>query len=90
MVCKVVANCVTALAEIQDLSPETEALVVTSATLKKLLMALNECTEFVPVVCLKIRDGAYKCIDGDASQFLQLWPNTNLRTSKNRSTFAKG
>lgn len=44
---KVVANCVTALAEIQELSPETEALVVTPATLKKMLMALNECTEYV-------------------------------------------
>jgi AP-1 complex subunit beta-1 len=42
---QVVANSVTALAEIQDMAPETKALVVTSATLKKLLMALNECTE---------------------------------------------
>lgn len=43
----VVANSVTALAEIMEAAPETEALLVTPATLKKLLMALNECTEYV-------------------------------------------
>lgn len=42
----VVANSVTALAEIMEAAPETEALLVTPATLKKLLMALNECTEY--------------------------------------------
>lgn len=43
----VVANSVTALAEIMEAAPETEALLVTPATLKKLLMALNECTEYI-------------------------------------------
>ena len=42
-----VANSVTALAEINEASPETGALLVTPAILKKLLMALNECTEYV-------------------------------------------
>ncbi|RPA79159.1 Adaptor protein complex beta subunit [Ascobolus immersus RN42] len=48
----VVANSVTALAEIQNMAPETKALVVTSATLKKLLMALNECTEWGRITIL--------------------------------------
>ncbi|KAF1809356.1 Adaptor protein complex beta subunit [Eremomyces bilateralis CBS 781.70] len=42
----VVANSVTALAEIHEQSPETKALIITPATLKKMLMALNECTEW--------------------------------------------
>ena len=42
---QVVANSVTALAEINEAAPETEALLVTPNILKKLLMALNECTE---------------------------------------------
>ena len=42
---QVVANSVTALAEIMEAAPETEALLVTPNILKKLLMALNECTE---------------------------------------------
>jgi vesicle coat complex subunit len=41
----VVANSVQALAEINESDPETRALRITAATLKKLLMALNECTE---------------------------------------------
>lgn len=48
----VVANSVTALAEISETAPETNALVVTSATLKKMLMALNECTEWGRVTIL--------------------------------------
>ena len=48
----VVANSVTALAEINDAAPETEALVITSTTLKKMLMALNECTEWGRVTIL--------------------------------------
>jgi AP-1 complex subunit beta-1 len=48
----VVANAVTALAEITEASPETKALVVNAATLKKLLMALNECTEWGRVTIL--------------------------------------
>lgn len=42
----VVANSVTALAEINDSAPETKALQITPNTLRKMLMALNECTEW--------------------------------------------
>ncbi|KAK0274986.1 beta-adaptin [Friedmanniomyces endolithicus] len=48
----VVANSVTALAEITETAPETRALVVTSQTLKKLLLALNECTEWGRITIL--------------------------------------
>ncbi|KAL2118854.1 hypothetical protein VTJ04DRAFT_5813 [Mycothermus thermophilus] len=48
----VVANSVQALAEITETAPETKALVVTPSTLKKLLMALNECTEWGRVTIL--------------------------------------
>ncbi|RQM07607.1 hypothetical protein DH86_00002068 [Scytalidium sp. 3C] len=37
---------------ISETAPETNALVVTSATLKKMLMALNECTEWGRVTIL--------------------------------------
>ena len=42
----VVANSVTALAEINETSPDTKALQITPNTLRKMLMALNECTEW--------------------------------------------
>lgn len=48
----VVANSVQALSEISETAPETRALVVTPATLKKLLMALNECTEWGRITIL--------------------------------------
>ncbi|KAE8548687.1 hypothetical protein EYB25_009068 [Talaromyces marneffei] len=48
----VVANAVTALAEISESAPETKALDINSATLRKLLMALNECTEWGRVTIL--------------------------------------
>lgn len=48
----VVANAVSALAEIQETSPETEALVVTSTTFTKLLVALNECSEWGRIAIL--------------------------------------
>ncbi|KAH7157134.1 adaptin N terminal region-domain-containing protein [Dactylonectria macrodidyma] len=48
----VVANSVQALSEITETSPETRALVITPMTLKKLLMALNECTEWGRVTIL--------------------------------------
>ncbi|OAQ79218.1 AP-1 complex subunit beta-1 [Purpureocillium lilacinum] len=48
----VVANSVQALAEISETAPETRALVITAATLKKLLMALNECTEWGRITIL--------------------------------------
>ncbi|KAI4208741.1 MAG: hypothetical protein LQ348_000062 [Seirophora lacunosa] len=48
----VVANSVTALAEINEVAPETKALQISPTTLKKLLMALNECTEWGRVTIL--------------------------------------
>ena len=48
----VVANSVTALVEIQEAAPQTRAFVITSAMLKKMLMALNECTEWGRVTIL--------------------------------------
>ena len=48
----VVANAVTALAEITEAAPETKALLITPNTLKKMLMALNECTEWGRVTIL--------------------------------------
>ncbi|KAK9467311.1 adaptin N terminal region-domain-containing protein [Lipomyces arxii] len=42
----VIANAVSALSEIQEAAPETKAFVVNGAILKKLLTALNECTEW--------------------------------------------
>ena len=48
----VVANAVTALSEISKASPESQALQITPITLKKLLMALNECTEWGRVTIL--------------------------------------
>ncbi|KAF2819753.1 Adaptor protein complex beta subunit [Ophiobolus disseminans] len=48
----VVANSVTALVEIQETAPETKALAITAATLKKMLLALNECTEWGRVTLL--------------------------------------
>lgn len=48
----VVANAVTALAEIGEAAPATKALQITPHTLKKMLMALNECTEWGRVTIL--------------------------------------
>ncbi|KAJ5124301.1 Adaptor protein complex beta subunit [Penicillium bovifimosum] len=48
----VVANSVTALQEIQHTAPETQALQINSNTLRKMLMALNECTEWGRVTIL--------------------------------------
>ncbi|EMC95935.1 hypothetical protein BAUCODRAFT_70805 [Baudoinia panamericana UAMH 10762] len=48
----VVANCVSALAEIHETAPETRALVVTSSMLKRLLLALSECTEWGRITIL--------------------------------------
>ena len=48
----VVANAVTALAEISESAPETKALRVTSSNLRKMLQALPECTEWGRVTIL--------------------------------------
>ncbi|OLL22491.1 AP-1 complex subunit beta-1 [Neolecta irregularis DAH-3] len=48
----VVANAVQALSEIQETAPETRALRVSSGSLSKLLIALNECTEWGRIAVL--------------------------------------
>ncbi|ODQ82826.1 hypothetical protein BABINDRAFT_169980 [Babjeviella inositovora NRRL Y-12698] len=48
----VVANAVSALAEIQESDPSTQCFQITSKVLKKLLLALNECTEWGRVTIL--------------------------------------
>lgn len=48
----VVANTVSALAEIQDAAPETKCFEITSTVLVKLLAALNECTEWGRIAIL--------------------------------------
>lgn len=58
----VVANSVLALKEIVEAAPETNALQVTSNTLKKMLMALNECTEWGRVAILSVL-ADYKTVD---------------------------
>uniref|UniRef100_A0A060T1N8 AP complex subunit beta n=1 Tax=Blastobotrys adeninivorans TaxID=409370 RepID=A0A060T1N8_BLAAD len=42
----VVANAVSALAEIQETDPQQQCFIINSMTLNKLLVALNECTEW--------------------------------------------
>ena len=65
----VVANAVTALAEIAETAPETQALQITSHTLKKMLMALNECTEWGRVSLLTTL-AAYKATDVKESEHI--------------------
>ncbi|KAF1356638.1 adaptin N terminal region-domain-containing protein [Delphinella strobiligena] len=65
----VVANSVTALAEIHDAAPETKALVVSSQTLKKLLLALNECTEWGRITILSTL-ADYKAQDQKESEHI--------------------
>src|SRR6201996_3545322 len=48
----VVANSVTALVEIDEAAPETKAFIITPVTLKKMLLALNECTEWGRITIL--------------------------------------
>ncbi|KAL7932493.1 adaptin N terminal region domain-containing protein [Trichoderma chlorosporum] len=50
----VVANSVQALAEISETAPETRALLVTPAVLKRLLMAMSECTEWGRITILTV------------------------------------
>ncbi len=48
----VVANAVTALGEIHSTAPEAQALVITSQSVNKMLVALNECTEWGRITLL--------------------------------------
>lgn len=65
----VVANCVTALVEINEAAPETNALQISSNTLKKMLMALNECTEWGRVTLLTTL-ADYKAVDVKESEHI--------------------
>lgn len=65
----VVANSVQALSEITETAPETRALVVTAQTLKKLLMALNECTEWGRVTILTTLAN-YQAVDQKESEHI--------------------
>ncbi|EDN97323.1 hypothetical protein SS1G_11848 [Sclerotinia sclerotiorum 1980 UF-70] len=65
----VVANSVTALVEINETAPETKALRITSVTLKKMLMALNECTEWGRVTILSTL-ADYQALDVSESEHI--------------------
>lgn len=65
----VVANSVQALAEIAETAPETSALVITPVTLKKLMLALNECTEWGRVTILSTL-AAYTAADVKESEHI--------------------
>ncbi|KAK5115718.1 AP-1 complex subunit beta-1 [Meristemomyces frigidus] len=65
----VVANSVTALSEIDEAAPETRALIVTSQMLKKLLLALNECTEWGRITILSTL-ADYKAADTKESEHI--------------------
>ncbi|EME42334.1 hypothetical protein DOTSEDRAFT_73231 [Dothistroma septosporum NZE10] len=65
----VVANSVQALAEIDETAPETKALIITSQTLKKMLLALNECTEWGRITILSTL-ADYKAIDVKESEHI--------------------
>ncbi|KOS17939.1 AP-2 complex subunit beta [Escovopsis weberi] len=65
----VVANSVQALAEITETAPETRALAVTPAVLKKLLMAMNECTEWGRITILTVL-ADYHAVDVKESEHI--------------------
>ncbi len=65
----VVANAVTALAEINQAAPETRAMQITPAALKKMLTALNECTEWGRVTILTTL-ADYKAVDVKESEHI--------------------
>ena len=65
----VVANSVQALSEISEAAPETNALVISAATLKKMLLALNECTEWGRIAILSTL-ADYKALDIKESEHI--------------------
>lgn len=65
----VVANSVTALSEIHHSAPETNALQITANSLRKMLMALNECTEWGRVTILSTL-AEYKTSDVKESEHI--------------------
>ncbi|KAF2436059.1 putative AP-1 adaptor complex subunit beta [Tothia fuscella] len=65
----VVANSVTALVEIEEAAPETKAFTISPATLKKMMLALNECTEWGRITILtSLAD--YKAADVKESEHI--------------------
>jgi AP-1 complex subunit beta-1 len=65
----VVANSVSALVEIEEAAPETKAFRITPATLKKMMLALNECTEWGRITLLSsLAD--YKAADVKESEHI--------------------
>lgn len=65
----VVANSVSALVEIEEAAPETKAFKITPQTLKKLMLALNECTEWGRITILSSL-AAYKAADVKESEHI--------------------
>jgi len=65
----VVANSVTALVEINEAAPETKAFTISPATLKKMLLALNECTEWGRITILSSL-AAYRAADVKESEHI--------------------
>lgn len=86
----VVANSVQALSEINETAPETKALVLTPTMLKKLLMALPECTEWGRVTILstladyppaEVKESEHIC-ERVAPQFQHVNPSVVLAAVK--------
>ncbi|CAG8627580.1 11521_t:CDS:10 [Paraglomus brasilianum] len=65
----VVANAVTALAEIDEVSPDNKVFVINGSTLSKLLIALNECTEWGRIAILEAL-AEYKPIDAKEAEHI--------------------
>ncbi|KIW03003.1 uncharacterized protein PV09_05661 [Verruconis gallopava] len=65
----VVANSVSALVEINEAAPETKAFQITPQTLKKMMLALNECTEWGRITILTAL-AEYKASDVKESEHI--------------------
>lgn len=65
----VVANAVSALAEIQETNPATNCFQITTMTLNKLLAALNECTEWGRIAILSALTD-YKTADAQEAEHI--------------------
>jgi vesicle coat complex subunit len=65
----VVANSVSALVEIEEAAPETKAFRINPQTLKKMMLALNECTEWGRITILTAL-ADYKAADVKESEHI--------------------
>ncbi|CAG8531680.1 9179_t:CDS:10 [Paraglomus occultum] len=65
----VVANAVTALTEIDEASPDNRIFVINGSSLSKLLIALNECTEWGRIAILEAL-AEYKPIDSKEAEHI--------------------